>query len=173
VSRRPALLLILAALTGCGGGEEERAAPSGPDPAAFVASVDATCDRTREAVREGPRFPFRDFDPSNPDGRLRAVGRFYRRLDSEGTVTALTSDLRALEPPASLEENYSRMLGTLEALVAAMRAQTRAALAGARARTIKATEGVETAFDELGLAASDVGAFLCALSLERKPKALR
>jgi hypothetical protein len=54
-----------------------------------------------------------------------------------------------------------------------MRAQTRAAAAGARGRTIAATEGVETAFDELGVAASDVGAFLCALSLERKPKALR
>lgn len=172
MARRPALLLLLAALTGCGGGEE-RAAPAGPDRAAFVAEVDATCGRTRDAVREGPRFPFRDFDPSNPDGRLRAVGRFYRRLDSEGTVTALTEDLRALDPPEPLEAHYSRMLGTLEALVAAMRAQTRAALAGARARTIRATEGVETAFDELGLAASDVGAFLCALSLERKPKALR
>ena len=54
-----------------------------------------------------------------------------------------------------------------------MRAQTRAAAAGDRARTIEATEGVETAFDDLGLAASDVGAFLCALSLERKPKTLR
>ena len=65
------------------------------------------------------------------------------------------------------------MLGSLEALVAAMRAQTRAARAGHRGRTIGATEGVETAFDGLGLGASDVGAFLCALSLERKPKALR
>ena len=170
--RRPALLLVLAALAGCGG-EEERAAPAAPDTAAFVAEVDAICGRTRDAVREGPRFPFRDFDPSNPDGRLRAVGRFYRRLDSEGTVTALVEDLRALDPPTSLEERYSQMLGSLEALVAAMRAQTRAAAAGARGRTIEATEGVETAFDDLGLAASDVGAFLCALSLERKPKTLR
>ena len=172
MGRCAALLLVLAALAGCGGGEE-RAAPSGPDPAAFVAKVDATCERTRETTREGPRFPFRDFDPSNPDGRLRAVGRFYEKLDSEGTVTALADELRALDPPASLEEDYSRMLGSLEALVAAMRAQTRAALAGARARTIEATEGVETAFDELGLVASDAGAYLCALSLERKPKALR
>ena len=53
-----------------------------------------------------------------------------------------------------------------------MRAQTRAARAGDRGRTIEATEGVEDAFDDLGLA-PDVGAFLCALSLERKPKALR
>lgn len=170
--RRPALLLVLAALAGCGG-EEERAAPAGPDRAAFVAQVDATCGAARDAVREGPRFPFRDFDPSNPDGRLRAVGRFYRRLDSEGTVTALVDDLRALDPPAALKARYEQMLGSLEALVAAMRAQTRAAAAGARGRTIEATESVETAFDDLGLAASDVGAFLCALSLERKPKALR
>jgi hypothetical protein len=172
VTWRPALLLVIAALAGCGG-QEERAAPAGPDPATFVADVDASCEAVRNAVREGPRFPYRDFDPSNPDGRLRAVGRFYRELDSEGTVTALTDELRTLDPPASLEEDYSRMLGTLEALVAAMRAQTRAALAGDRARTIEATESVETAFDELGVAASDVGAFLCALSLERKPKALR
>jgi hypothetical protein len=172
VRRCTAPVLLIAALAGCGGGEE-RSAPAAPDTAAFVAAVDATCDRTREAVREGPRFPFRDFDPSNPDGRLRAVGRFYRRLDSEGTVTALAGDLRALDPPESLEARYSSLLDSLEALVAAMRAQTRAAAAGARARTIEATDGVETAFDELGLAASDVGAFLCALSLERKPKALR
>ena len=165
-------VLLIAALAGCGGGEE-RAAPAAPDTAAFVAEAEATCGRTRDAVRKGPRFPFRDFDPSNPDGRLRAVGRFYRRLDSEGTVAALAEDLRALEPPASLEPRYSALLDSLEALVAAMRAQTRAAADGARARTIEATESVETAFDDLGVAASDVGAFLCALSLERKPKALR
>ena len=57
--------------------------------------------------------------------------------------------------------------------MAAMRRQTRAASAGARARMIEATAGVETAFDELGVAASDAGAFLCALSLERNPKTLR
>jgi hypothetical protein len=172
VRRRPALLLLLAALAGCGGGEE-RAAPAGPGPATFVADVDASCEATRTAVRDGPRFPFRDFDPSNPDRRLRAVGRFYRKLDSEGTVAALTAELRTLDPPASLEARYSRMLGTLEALVAAMRAQTRAAAAGARGRMVEATTQVEAAFDDLGVAASDVGAFLCALSLERKPKALR
>ena len=170
--RRPALLLVLAALAGCGG-EEERTTPSGPDPAAFVAEVDATCERTRDAAREGPRFPFRDFDPSNPDKRLRAVGRFYRRLDSEGTVTALVGELRKLEPPASKEAVHSRMLGSLEALVAAMREQTRAAAAGARSRMIEATSAVDAAFDELGVTASDAGAFLCALSLERNPKTLR
>lgn len=170
--RCPALLLVLAALAGCGGGEE-RAEPSGPDPAAFVVEVDATCKRTRDAAREGPRFPFRDFDPSNPDRRLRAVGRFYRRLDSEGTVTALVEDLRKLEAPPSKEAVYSRMLGSLEALVAAMREQTRAAVAGDRTRMIEATAGVEAAFDELGVTASDAGAFLCALSLERNPKTLR
>ena len=174
MSRSVAPLLLLAALAGCGGGDEraDTASPTA-DPAKFVAAVDERCDRTRTATREGPRFPFRDFDPSNPDGRLRAAGRFYRRLDSEGTVSALVEDLRALDPPQSLEAKYSRMLDSLEALVAAMRAQTRAAVAGARARMITATEGVETAFDELGIAASDAGAFLCALSLERKPKTLR
>ena len=170
--RRPALLVLLAALAGCGGGEE-RAAPKGPDSKAFVAEVDATCKRTRDTAREGLRFPFRDFDPSNPDGRLRAVGRFYRKLDSEGTVSALVDDLRRLEPPASLAAAYSRMLGSLEALVAAMREQTRAAAAGARAKMVEATAGVDAAFDELGVTASDTGAFLCALSLERNPKTLR
>jgi hypothetical protein len=138
-----------------------------------VAKVDATCGRTREAAREGPRFPFRDFDPSNPDGRLRAVGRFYRRLDSEGTVSALIDELRRLDPPASVEAAYSRMLGSLEALVAAMREQTRAAVAGDRARMVEVTAGVDAAFDTLGETASDAGAFLCALSLERNPKTLR
>ena len=172
MARCAALLLVLAALGGCGGGEE-RAAPSGPDPAAFVAEVDATCGRTRDATRDGPRFPFRDFDPSNPDGRLRAVGRFYRELGSEGTVGALRGELGQLRPPASLEARYGRMLGALDALVEAMRGQTRAALAGPRGRMVEATAGVEAAFDDLGTAASDVGAFLCALSLERWPKTLR
>jgi hypothetical protein len=171
VPRCLAPLLLLAALAGCGGGEERPAAT--PDPAAFVAAVDQRCDRTRSATREGPRFPFRDFDPSNPDKRLRAVGRFYEKLDSEGTVTALTEDLRAMDPPASVEAAYERMLGSLEALVEAMREQTKAAVAGARGRMIEATAGVDAAFDELGDAASDAGAFLCALSLERNPKTLR
>ncbi len=171
--RRIAPVLLLAALAGCGGGEERAEPAASADPKAFVAKVDATCDRTQEAARAGRRFPFRDFDPSNPDGRLRAVGRFYRQLDSEGTVTALAGELRQLEPPASLEAPYARMLASLEALVAAMRAQTRAAVAGARARMIAATGGVEKAFDTLGETASDTGAFLCALSLERNPKTLR
>ena len=59
------------------------------------------------------------------------------------------------------------------AKVAAMREQTRAAASGARARTIESTAGVDAAFDALGETASDVGAFLCALSLERNPKTLR
>jgi hypothetical protein len=57
--------------------------------------------------------------------------------------------------------------------VAAMREQTKAAVAGACERMIEATEGVDAAFDELGETASDAGAFLCALSLERNPKTLR
>ena len=65
------------------------------------------------------------------------------------------------------------MLGSLEALVAAMREQTEAATAGARSRMIEATAGVDEAFDALGETASDAGAFLCALSLERNPKTLR
>ena len=170
--RRPALLLVLAALAGCGGGEE-RAEPSGPDPASFVAEVDATCKRTRDAARDGPRFPFRDFDPSNPDGRLRAVGRFYRRLDSEGTVAELVGELRKLQAPASKEQAFSQVIGSLEALIGAMRKQTRAAAAGARDRMIEATSAVDAAFDHLGVTASDAGVFLCALSLERYPKTLR
>ena len=65
------------------------------------------------------------------------------------------------------------MLASLDALVAAMREQTRAAVAGSRARMIEATKAVDAAFDELGETASDAGAFLCALSLERNPKTLR
>jgi hypothetical protein len=167
-------VLLLAALAGCGGGEERSETHAAtPDPAEFVAAVDQRCDRTRTAAREGPRFPYRDFDPSNPDGRLRAVGRFYEKLDSEGTVTALAEDLRAMEPPASVEAPYARMLGSLEALVEAMREQTRAAVAGSRGRMIAATADVDATFDELGETASDTGAFLCALSLERNPKTLR
>jgi len=61
----------------------------------------------------------------------------------------------------------------MDALVTAMRRQTRAAAAGARKRMIEATEAVDAAFDELGMTASDIGAFRCALSLERNPKTIR
>ncbi|HET8952299.1 MAG TPA: hypothetical protein VFN44_17385 [Solirubrobacteraceae bacterium] len=174
--RRLAPVLLLAALAGCGGGEERASStstPAGAGPAKFVSEVDATCGRVRDAAREGPRFPFRDFDPSNPDGRLRAVGRFYRRLDSERTVRALATDLRKLDPPASLEAPYTQMLGSLDVLVEAMGAQTSAAVAGSRARMVEATAAVDRAFDSLGDTASDTGAFLCALSLERNPKTIR
>jgi hypothetical protein len=164
-------VLVIAALSGCGGGEERVSFE--PDPAEFVAAVDARCDRTRKATRAGPRFPFRDFDPSNPDGRLRAVGRFYRRLDSERTVTELADDLREFDPPPPVEPRHTEMLRSMDALVAAMHEQTRAASAGARGRMIEATEKVDAAIDELGVTASDAGAFLCALSLERNPKAIR
>ena len=169
--RSLAPLLVLAALSGCVGGEER--ASFEPVPAEFVAAVDARCDRTRTATRNGPRFPYRDFDPSNPDGRLRKVGRFYERLDSEGTVTELADDLRKLDPPPSVEPAYAEMLDSMDALVTAMRRQTRAAAAGARKRMIEATEAVDAAFDELGMTASDIGAFRCALSLERNPKTIR
>ena len=169
--RSLAPLLVLAALSGCVGGEERVSFE--PVPGEFVAAVDARCDRTRTATRNGPRFPYRDFDPANPDGRLRKVGRFYERLDSEGTVTELADDLRKLDPPPSVEPAYAEMLDSMDALVTAMRRQTRAAAAGARKRMIEATEAVDGAFDELGMTASDIGAFRCALSLERNPKTIR
>ena len=166
-------LLLLAALAGCGG-DGERAAPAASvDPQAFVARADSTCARTQRAARDGRRFPFRDFDPSNPDRRLRAVGRFYRELDSEGTVRALAADLGRIRPPASLDAAYGRMRADLKTLVTAMRAQTRAALSGDRAQMVETTAGVDGAFDAQHESASDVGAFLCALSLERNPKTLR
>jgi hypothetical protein len=173
VTRCLAPLLIIAALAGCGGGEGRAGPAEGPDPDAFMARADSTCDRVQRAARDGPRFPFRDFDPSNPDGRLRAVGRFYRRLDSEGTVRALAAELGRLRPPASLDAVYGRTLADLKALVTAMRAQTRAALRGDRAQMIEATAAVDAAFETQHESASDLGAFLCALSLERNPKTLR
>ena len=78
-----------------------------------------------------------------------------------------------MEPPASVEAAYGQMLASLEGLVEAMREQTEAAVANARGRMVEATAGVDAAFDELGETASDTGAFLCALSLERNPKTLR
>jgi hypothetical protein len=46
---------------------------------------------TQDASRAGPRFPFRTFDPTNPDRRRRAVGRFYA-ADLNALACALTRE---------------------------------------------------------------------------------
>jgi hypothetical protein len=170
------ILGLIGAATGCG---EEDAPPAGggPRPAdgrkAFVAKVDEVCQMTQDASRAGPRFPYRTFDPTNPDRRLRAVGRFYTRLDTEGTLAALGKRLRAMTPPAGLRAGFDRLLAELDRLREGVKAQTEAALSGDRARMIEASTTVEHAFDVLGDAAADLNTFACALSLERWPKTLR
>ena len=130
----------VAALAGCGGGEE-RAPAASADPRRSSRRSTPACDRTRTAAREGPRFPFRDFDPSNPDGAA-ARGRALlpearQRGDRHG---AHRGPARARPAGVASRRPTREMLGSLEALVAAMREQTRAAVAGARARMIEATD---------------------------------
>jgi hypothetical protein len=170
------ILGLIGTATGCG--EQDRTPAGGATDAgdggkAFVAKVDEVCQMTKDASRAGPRFPYRTFDPTNPDRRLRAVGRFYTRLDTEGTLEHLGDRLRALTPPRDLRATFERMLADLEALRVAVEAQTEAALSGDRARMIEASTAVEHAFEVLGDSAADLNAFACALSLERWPKTLR
>ena len=178
--RRRCSALVIAGLVGvaagCGG---EEAAPAGGaarangDAKAFVARVDEVCGMTQAASRHGPRFPYRTFDPTNPDRRQRAVGRFYTRLDTEGTLERLGEQLRDLTPPADLRAAFERVLSDLDRLTAAVRAQTEAATSGDRERLIEASGSVEHAFDVEHDSAADLEAFACALTLERWPKALR
>jgi hypothetical protein len=163
---------LLAPAAGCGG-EEAAPAGAGGDSKAFVAEVDRVCRMTQDAARSGPRFPFRTFDPTNPDRRQLAVGRFYARLDTEGTLEQLGERLRALQPPARLGAGFERMLADLDGLRAAVEAQTEAALSGDRGQMIEASTGVEHAFEVLGDSAADLNTFACALSLERWPKTIR
>lgn len=173
VSCALAIAALVAAAAGCGG-EEAAPADAPGDSKAFVAEVDEVCQMTQDASRDGPRFPFRAFDPTNPDQRrLRAVGRFYTRLDTEGTLDELGDRLRPLTPPAGLRAGFDRMLAELGRLRAAVKAQTQAALSADRKRMIEASTGVERAFEVLGDSAADLNAFACALSLERWPKTLR
>ena len=120
-----------------------------------------------------PARPYRTFDPTNPDRRQRAVGRFYVKLDSEGTLGALDDRLRELSPPPALRSAYDRLIADLDRLATAVAEQTEAALSADRRRMIAASGAVERAFDVLGDSAADFNAFACALSLERWPKALR
>lgn len=169
---RCGLLAGLAALAGCGG-ESERPQPASTPSSAFVAQVDAVCKETQDASRAGPRFPFRDFDPSNPDARLREVGRFYRRLDTEGTLDRLVRDIAATESSDGAPAGFGELIEDLESLRAATLAQTKAAGSGRRARMIDATAKLDTALDAQHESAADFGAFACALSLERNPKTIR
>jgi hypothetical protein len=170
------ILGLIGTATGCG---EEDTAPAGGATGpgdggkAFVAKVDEVCQMTQDAARAGPRFPYRTFDPTNPDRRLRAVGRFYARLDTEGALAELGDRLRPLTPPDQLRAGFDRMLADLDGLRVAVEAQTSAALSGDRARMIEASTDVEHAFEVLGDSAADLSAFACALSLERWPKTLR
>jgi hypothetical protein len=157
------------AAAGCGNDESS---PAG-DTQAFVSRVDATCQRTQDASRAGPRFPYRTFDPTNPDRRQRAVGRFYRKLDTEATLAALARRLRAMSPPAALRGAHDRLLADLDRLAAAVGRQTAAALSGDRDRMIATSRAVEHAFDVEHDSAADLNAFACALTLERWAKALR
>src|SRR5687768_2967574 len=106
---------LIGAAAGCGG---EEAAPAGTGGGAeeFVAKVDEVCRMTADAAQVGPRFPYRTFDPTNPDRRQRAVGRFYTRLDTEGSLDQLRERLRALQPPADQRAAFERMLADLDAL---------------------------------------------------------
>ena len=159
---RRALVLAIV-VSGCGGADP---APMRPAAKNAVAAADRVCKETQDASRNGPRFPFRDFDPSNPDRRLRAVGRFYRKLDTEGTLTELAGELRELDGAGHVAD-------ALERLADATKEQTSAAVAGDRRRMIAATAGVDEALDREHEVAADFGAFACALSLERNPKTLR
>ena len=172
VSCALAIAALAGAAAGCGG-EEAAPADAAGDSKAFVAEVEEVCQVTQDASRAGPRFPFRTFDPTNPDRRQRAVGRFYARLDTEGALDQLGERLRAITPPAGMRAGFHRMLAELGRLRAAVRAQTRAALSADREEMIEASTGVERAFEVLGDAAADLNTFACALSLERWPKTLR
>jgi hypothetical protein len=176
VTPRIGLVAGLAALAGCGGDPEQSASrptPAATPSAAFVAQVDAVCRKTQDASRAGPRFPYRTFDPSNPDGRLRAVGRFYRRLDTEGTLASLERELAGVESSDGAPAGFGELLDGLAQQRAATRVQTRAAQSGDRERMIDATAKLDAAVDAQHLSAADFGAFGCALSLERNPKTLR
>jgi len=164
---------LAVAAAGCGEDESAPAGGGGGDAKAFVSKIDATCKETQDASRAGPRFPYRTFDPTNPDRRQRAVGRFYVKLDTEGTLGALTERLRAMSPPAALRADYDRVIADLDRLAAAVGTQTKAALSGDRARMIAASRAVEHAFDVQHESAADFNAFACALTLERWAKALR
>jgi hypothetical protein len=163
---------LAAAAAGCGKDEASPSAGEGGGKA-FVSKVDATCQKTQDASRAGPRFPYRTFDPTNPDRRQRAVGRFYVKLDTEGTLAALADRLRAMSPPAAMRGAHDRLLADLDGLAAAVGTQTKAALSGNRSRMIAASGDVEHAFEVLGDSAADFNAFACALSLERWPKTIR
>ena len=159
-------------LYGCGG-EAQRPEPAATMSAAFVAQVDAVCRKTQDASRTGPRFPFRTFDPSNPDGRLRKVGAFYAKLDTEGTLDALARDVAATESSDGAPAAFGEMVAGIRELRAATHEQTKAAQSGDRERMIAATTKLERVLDAEHESAADFGAFTCALSLERNPKTIR
>ena len=170
---RAILAACAAFVAGCGADapapREGSSGPGAAPAAAVIAEAERRCKAVQDASRAGPRFPFRTFDPSNPDGRLRRVGRFYTRLDTEGTLEGLETDLKRIAPGGELDA----LVTDIARLEQATRAQTRAAVSGDRDRMIVATAHLEEVADAQHETAADLGAFACALSLERNPKTLR
>ena len=169
------VVMVTAVVAGCDDKRPEAQDPApqaGAQSAAFLADVDRICKKTQDAARAGPRFPYRTFDPSNPDRRLRAVGRFYRRLDTERTLSRLVTKLRRFTPDAGQGRAFQRLVAELERLIIVTRAQTKAALSGSRSNMIATTADLETMIHRQHDSAADFNAFSCALSLERNPKTL-
>jgi hypothetical protein len=118
-------LVSLLTVAGCGGTSHSNQSATGPSPhAAFVASVDAVCQRAVEA-HAGHPFPLSSFDPLHPDpSQLPVVGNYFARY---GQLPVTARALHALTPPAADAGAWSSILGLVDRLTANVRAQIAAA----------------------------------------------
>jgi hypothetical protein len=102
-----ALLLVLAAA--CGGTDEQLTR------AEFVRQGDAICTEYNEEFAEvGRRYPV-TVDPMSPKATDEDLKRFGRSVPRQVEVgRAQVAELRDLQPPGTIEDEWNEVLGDLE-----------------------------------------------------------
>jgi hypothetical protein len=131
---------------------------------AFRARADALCDRAAARLASLPPFPFQNFDPLHPDPKLLPkVGRFFTGPhDSRRIQRDLIAGLRALGRPPGDRQQWSQVLGALDARVAVMSAQDRAALAADVPAFVRSLGEVDANAVRVARSALVFGAVRCA-----------
>jgi hypothetical protein len=103
------LTIGLAALAGCGGGDDDGSNGSGPSREDFVADANAICREGEEKIREVSSDGQQELQNATSDGeQRRVVGDLLERTSEE--YRPYLDRLQDLEPPEDLAQDWSSFM---------------------------------------------------------------